>query len=359
MGGEMVRLEWITDRARFTGIAAPWDALALTQSSPFAAHAWLTAWWDAFAQEGDELSVAVLWRGDDLVAGLPLMRRAGRLEALANWHTPVFGALGADEELQRAVMASALFDGARLVLPALERDGGTLAAFTAAATAARIKYVVEPHLAAPIVDIAGGWEDYRSATKPRWGAPLERWRRKMGREHDLVARIVEPPRDLASELERGFAVEASGWKGRAGTAILSSPQTERFYRAVAEAFAERDALRLSSLELDGEMVAFDLCLLHAGRLWLLKTGYDERFRRLGPGLVLRLWVIERCFELGLEAHELLGGDDAWKRKFATSERAHVALRAYPGGATAAPAYAFRRYGRPVLKRAYQRLLGTG
>ena len=73
--------------------------------------------------------------------------------------------------------------------------------------------------------------------------------------------------------------------------------------------------------LDGHWAAFDLCLLYGDRLYLLKTGYDERFRRLAPGLVMRLSIVERCFELGIDAHELLGDEAEWKRKFATGERA--------------------------------------
>src|SRR5437763_13578299 len=100
MGARMVHLEWVNDRARFDALAEAWDALALAQPTPFAAHAWLAAWWDAFAEPRDELRVGVLWRGDELVAGLPLMRRGGHLEALANWHTPVFGAIAADAEAE-------------------------------------------------------------------------------------------------------------------------------------------------------------------------------------------------------------------------------------------------------------------
>jgi CelD/BcsL family acetyltransferase involved in cellulose biosynthesis len=349
------RLEWISDPARFAALAPHWDALAEAQATPFTSHAWLAAWWDAFATEGDELSVGVLWRGDELAAGLPLMRRGGALHALANWHTPVFGAVAAEPAAKRALAAGIVASRARLVVPALEEGGATLGALTGAARDARVKHILEPAEESPIVDLEGDWDSYRRETKSRWGAPLERWRRKMGRDHRLEARIVETPADLDHELERGLAVEASGWKGRAGTAITSSPSTERFYRRIAAESAARGTLRLSWLALDGEMAAFDLSLLHAGRLWLLKTGYDERFRKLGPGLVLRMWVIERCYELGLDAHELLGGTSDWKLKFATSSRRHVALRTYPIG----PAYAFRRYGRPVLKLAYQRLRRTG
>jgi CelD/BcsL family acetyltransferase involved in cellulose biosynthesis len=47
-------------------------------------------------------------------------------------------------------------------------------------------------------------------------------------------------------------------------------------------------------------------------------------------MVLLLWEIERSCELGLEAVELLGGNDQYKLAFATSQRDHVRFRAYRG-----------------------------
>ena len=164
--------------------------------------------------------------------------------------------------------------------------------------------------------------------------------------------IVSDPADLNSELARGFAVEASGWKGESGTAILSDERTMTFYREIAHGFAARGELRLSHIVLDGHWAAFDLCLLYRDRLYLLKTGYDERFRKLAPGLVMRLSIIERCFELGIDAHELLGDEAEWKRKFATDERAHVGFHAYERGLRGSMSYTYRATARPLLKRAY-------
>ena len=177
----------------------------------------------------------------------------------------------------------------------------------------------------------------------------------MAREHLAEQLIVDVPADLERELERGLRVEASGWKGRSGTAILSRHDTTTFYREVARAFHARGELRLSSILLDGQAVAFDLSLLYGSRLHLLKTGYDERFRRLAPGLVLRLSVIERCFELGLSAHELLGDDAEWKRKFSNRDRSHNGFRAYAHRPVALSRYGYRRFARPVLKEVRQRL----
>jgi CelD/BcsL family acetyltransferase involved in cellulose biosynthesis len=158
--------------------------------------------------------------------------------------------------------------------------------------------------------------------------------------------------DLERELAEGFTVEASGWKGEKGTAILSSPAATRFYRELAAAFAAEGGLRLSTLRVDGRAVAFDYCLLDHGRLWSLKLGIDDDFRRFAPGIVLTLAEIERCFELELRALELCGGDEEWKTRFATSARTHVNLWSFARNPVPL-SYALYRRVRPSLVRAYR------
>jgi CelD/BcsL family acetyltransferase involved in cellulose biosynthesis len=349
-------VEWVSDPAGFAAVAPAWDELAALDGSPFLRHAWLAAWWEAFAADRADLRICLAWRGTDLAGGLALMRRGRRLEALADYHTPRFGAVARDAEGRDAVAEAALRLGAsELVLPAIAVDDPLLAALSPR----RRLRLVEPYMSSPIVDTTGDWAAYRALSKPRWGAPLERFRRKMTREHAAETTLVTTPGDLDAVLDRGFAVEASGWKGASGTAILSSPSTERFYRAVAHAFAATGELGFSWLDLDGRMAAFDFCLLHGNRLYLLKTGYDESQRRLAPGLVMRLSVLERCFAMGLDAHELLGGDDPWKLKFATSSRDHVVLRSFGRRPGAQAGYAYRRWARPALRSAHRRVTARG
>jgi CelD/BcsL family acetyltransferase involved in cellulose biosynthesis len=131
-------------------------------------------------------------------------------------------------------------------------------------------------------------------------------------------------------------------------------ETATFYRSVSRAFASAGKLRLSSITLDGDLVAFELWLAHKERIWLIKTAYNERYRRLSPGLVLRLWTVERAFELQLDAIELMGSADPHKLYFATAEREYRTLRSYRRGVVPLLQYAYRRWGRPALSTHYHR-----
>jgi CelD/BcsL family acetyltransferase involved in cellulose biosynthesis len=329
-------------------LATPWERLAESEPTPFASHAWFAAWWGAFGESRD-LQILALWDGIELAAILPLFRDIGTHRAMSNAHSPLFRTISRDWTASSEIAAAALeLIETQLVLEHVPEDDPTLTEFERAAEGARRRTLRASGRLSPIVETSGDFAAWRAASKPRWHSPLERRRRMMLREHDAEIRVVAQPADLEAELRRGFVVESSGWKGRAGSAILSSPETTRFYEDIARAYHARGELRLSTIELSGHLVAFDLGLLRRGRLYSLKTGFDERYWSLAPGLVLRLSMIERCFELGLAAHELLGDDADWKRKFADSGRAHAALYVYGNQPRALAGYAWRRAVRPRL-----------
>ena len=345
------RVEWVVESERFSELAAPWDALATAVDPlPFARHAWFSAWWRAFGT-GREMRTCALWSGDELVGAFPLRARWSGLEALADVHTPVFRPLARDGPALATLLEAVLDAGpAVLHVPALPAGDPALSSLVELGARRGVLSVVEAQHTSPVVDTAGDLVEYRRHRKAGL-AEYERRRRKMRREHETELVLVQRPDDLARELRHGFELEASGWKGRAGTAILARHDTARFYSDVAHAFDSLGQLRLSWIRVEGRMVAFDLALVDDRSYYLLKTAYDEGERRLAPGMVLRLSVVERCFELGLERHEFLGDDMPWKRVFSTSERQHRAFHGYRRRPDAVARYSYRRWARPPLRLA--------
>ncbi len=346
-------VEWITALERFEQLSARWDRLAERERTPFALHAWMSAWWDAFAA-GRRLQICALWREDELVGVFPACAGRGRWEAMANGETEAFRPLARDgPALVRLVETVVEAAPSQLILPALSPQEPALGALESASSYAGRWTVVEPQSPSVIADTGGELAEYVSRiNKERWAA-VQRRRRKLEREHQPTFRCVEEPYDSARQLQQYLEIEASGWKGRRGTAILCSPAMERFYRSIARSFEVAGALRFSEIAIKERPIAFELQLQHAGRLFVLKRGYDERYRRLGPGMVLQGAVIVRCFELGLEAYEFLGEDEPHKRRFATSERTHCTLRSYQRRPVSGARYLYRRRVRPVLKRVYR------
>lgn len=345
LGGVAGRIEWVHDLTRFLALADDWDELARQAPSPFADHAWYRAWWEAFGV--GQLSVCLLWEGEQLQAAIPLSSYRGRLTALANYHTPAFLALARDRaglhELVEEVVGR---PSEELTIQAVESSDPLLAEVRQASDHRRRPLLIEPAHHSPSVRIDGDFETYSSGRSRGFKNVARRWR-KANREHEVRFRFEEQQDDLDRALEVGFEVEAASWKAERGTAILSTPQTRSFYFALGRAYQASGGLRLLWLDIDGEPAAFSFCLLRSGHLYLLKTGMRESFRSEAAGLVLQYCTVRHCFELGLESYELLGGDEPYKRHFANAVSNYVRVSSYRRRPSGLGRYAMRRLGRPL------------
>lgn len=92
-----------------------------------------------------------------------------------------------------------------------------------------------------------------------------------------------------------LALEAAGWKGRAGTAIARLPQASAYFDSLAAHFAAADALQLDTLLLDDHPLAMGLLVESAGARHFLKIAYDESQARHSPGRALTIAMIQADF----------------------------------------------------------------
>jgi CelD/BcsL family acetyltransferase involved in cellulose biosynthesis len=101
-----------------------------------------------------------------------------------------------------------------------------------------------------------------------------------------------------SGLEAYIALEARGWKGRAGTALANEPDGQRYFRAIIASLAASDQIAVDQIRLDDKPIAIGLAIEADGHSMLWKTTFDEDFARFGPGMLLNMVVTRRLFATG-------------------------------------------------------------
>lgn len=321
-------------------IAAQWEELAdRVAAPPWLRPGWIDAWVAAFAG-GAPLEIFADQRGGRLTGVLPLLRRRGGLASPTNWHTPEFGLLAEDISAERT-LAEAVFAGRpRSVRLGWVADDG-LAAARSTAKGNGYRVLERPLMRSPYLPLDEG----EPAAPPRVST-ARRHRRQLEREGELRF-AVETRTD---HLEDGFRIEGSGWKAEHGSAILSRPETRRFYEAVARWAAARGTLRLFFLRLDGRPIAFVLAVEEAGRLYYVKGGFDVELRRFGPGVLMTHELVGYAREQGLRGVDFLGGDDRWKLEWTPHVRERLLFQAFSPSPAGLAEWAVQAYGRPVAKR---------
>lgn len=345
-------------------IETEWNLLAdETGAPPWLRPSWFRIWRASFAAS-DPLAI-VGTRLDGRLHGLGVfIRRRGRLYAAANFHTPWFGIVALNNAARRAVVTAALDSGVWSVtfrgLCAGSDDHQVLEQLALERRALVSTYVYER---SPYVGRPDDWDVFLASRLPRQALrELGRCQRRLQERGAVAFDWITPSRAEVEQLVRhGFEIEASGWKGRRGTAILSSPATTRFYTELGEWAAAEGWLRLGFLRVDDQRIAFDFAIQSSSTVWFLKGGIHEEFRRFGPGILLLVEELRRAFATGAREADLLGGDEPFKLRLAdgTRGRARVDLLAntFRGHALSLErraAWATRAAGRRMRRRARRR-----
>lgn len=118
-------------------------------------------------------------------------------------------------------------------------------------------------------------------------ARLRSLRGRLERDHGPVTVTIEEP-DACCEhwIDTFLALERKGWKGRTGSALACSPDTEALFREVIRGGQERRVVRLATLAANGRPLAMSSWFEAGDRGLGFKMAFDEAFRSYAPGQLL-------------------------------------------------------------------------
>jgi CelD/BcsL family acetyltransferase involved in cellulose biosynthesis len=231
-----------------------------------------------------------------LMPAISLWRACGiPLPALAN--ADPYGTLGTPlldrdvaNDAATALLAQARKVGARaLILRNVALDGLAMNAITQVLHQAGLRpRMLQSRIRACLDATRDSDALLRDALGAKKLKELRRQRHRLaehGAVHFEVARTQE---DVASAIETFLTLEASGWKGHRGTALVQHDGDASFVQRATVALAETRQCEIVSLRAGDTPVAAAIVLRHQDRAFYFKLGIDERFAKFSPGVQLTL-----------------------------------------------------------------------
>jgi CelD/BcsL family acetyltransferase involved in cellulose biosynthesis len=299
--GTGVVVEVRKDAAALRPLVPEWEALAAeaAEPNPFYEHWMLLPALEAYGAE--DLRCIAVWDNGTLGALFPMrLERRWRhlpIAALRSWRhrnmlvcTPLVRAKSA-EKCVAALLQSGL-------APVIEFDwifagGHFCGALAEAAAAGGLPWMVtDAYTRALLLRERDPRERFNSNMKNN----LRRWQARLGAQGRLSPARLSPGDDLAAWTEEFIRLEASGWKGRAGTALGCREDDRRF---VAEVFAEafrRGRLQISGLDLDGRALARHIMLTAGEGSFSFKLAYDDTHASCSPGILAEVDNVRQFME---------------------------------------------------------------
>jgi CelD/BcsL family acetyltransferase involved in cellulose biosynthesis len=269
-----------------------------------------------------------------LLPTVPLARATGiPLPALASAHpygtlcTPLLDGGSAEDAAFRLIEAAREAGARALLLREVALDGATMKAFHAVLRGEGLRArVLNRHLRASLDATRDAEELLREALSGKKLKELRRQWHRLAAYGDVRLEIARAPEDVASAVDGFLKLEASGWKGRRGTALAQVEGDAIFIRRATTALAATGQCEIVTLAAGDTPVAAGIVLRHQTRAFFFKIGVDERFAKFSPGVQLTLELTRHlCADPAIASADSTASPDhpminpIWRGRFAIGD----------------------------------------
>jgi len=226
------------------------------------------------------------------------------------------------------LMQQARRAGARaLILREVALDGPAVRAFTnMLAREGSPARVLQSHLRACLDATSDGETLLHDALGTKKLKELRRQRHRLADHGAISFDVARSPDEVAAATETFLALEASGWKGQRGTALIQVEGDAAFIRRATKALAGTGQCEIVTLRAGDTPVAAGIVLRHQARAFFFKLGVDERFAKYSPGVQLTLDLTRQlCADPTIASADSTAGPDhpminpIWRERFAIGD----------------------------------------
>jgi CelD/BcsL family acetyltransferase involved in cellulose biosynthesis len=301
------KVKVLAGREAMAAIVPSWEnmAAAAIEPNPFYEPWMLLPALEAFGLE-KSFRLVTVWNGDRLDAVLPLERTGSfkglPLPALSSWRhrhcllcTPLVRAEGAKETLAALIES---LDVAIVGLQYIPTDGAFHQALMAALAAMNIKPVALDGYARPVLRRAKDGETYVNEFIPRKERQELRRREKRLKEQGALMQVaLGPGQDIGRWIDEFLKLEASGWKGKEGTAMACSEANRRFLTETFTAAYQRGRLEMVGVDFNGKPLGRCTGFIAGEGAYAFKPAYDEAFAKFSPGILAEVARIRNLHQL--------------------------------------------------------------
>ncbi|WP_298337275.1 GNAT family N-acetyltransferase [uncultured Erythrobacter sp.] len=285
------------------GLVDEWKALAsrASEPNPFFEQWFASSSLEQFAS-GNDCKIATYWRGQSLVGLLPLVHSndyyGHPLPHVSTWlHDNAFCgaplvAKGCENGFWRALLRHLDAEpgpAMLLHLPGLPEHGPLNQALTSVLEeTSRATSIVEREERAMLASDMSAEEYLAEAMSAKKRKELRRQRNRLAELGELTFERLEGTQGVEPWIEQFLTLEASGWKGDAGSALKADETTYAFFADTLCGAANAERLERLALRLNGKPIAMLANFLTLPGAYSFKTAFDEDYARFSPGLLLQL-----------------------------------------------------------------------
>lgn len=162
----------------------------------------------------------------------------------------------------------------------------------------------------PYISLPSSWDQFLINLRKKDRHELKRKFRRLENSGEISYTLFDNQTgDLDTALDHFLNLMAQSKEEKA---VFLNEERKHFLRILTRSMSQKNMLRLFFLEIDGVKVSTTMSFAHNNKLYLYNSGYDQEYRSLSIGLLLKAQNIRYAIEAGFTEFDFLRGNESYK-----------------------------------------------
>jgi CelD/BcsL family acetyltransferase involved in cellulose biosynthesis len=174
------------------------------------------------------------------------------------------------------------------------------------------------------------WNSFYSTIGKNWRSDFRNKNNRARKLGDVNFVISCPKGDqLIMDIKKVIDIEHNSWKGKRGSSLYKNSILYNFFTNYAKRTSENNLLRICFFNINNESIAMNLGVEYANKLWFFKTGFNDQWSHISPGMLINMESIKYAFENGILGYEFLGSEEKWQQAWPVKSHNYCSIVILP------------------------------
>lgn len=335
-------IEEVRNFSSFIALEKEWNSVVERSHGDtiFLRHEWFKCWWNAYGTE-KELLILLAKEDGELIGISPLMISKGRFRGfpikkisfIENDETPCSSIIYINDrdEIVEAIISYVVQKVKAwdiLILNKIPVDSESYAMIQKVCQENKIAFLNKTSWKSPFLKIETDWDTFYKNTSQRLKKRLRYNNNQLKKLGSIEGSQVEGGE---KDLEDIFMIGQSSWKNKIKKSISSTQENRKFFSSLTTTAKTKGWLYVWMMKANGKPIAFEYDLQYKGKVYALRSEFDEQYASNSPGAVLESDIIKSLFQNGFKEYDMGGSADEYKKHWTTDIREHANILVFNNG----------------------------
>lgn len=201
----------------------------------------------------------------------------------------------------------------------------------------------------PFIPIQGNWESFLRNRTPRLRKTQRNIANRIGKLEKIEIQCLRRSVN-GSVMKEILQVAKRGWKYQEGKSLANKEDITRFFSILTEVGSAQGWLMVWFLKTDGFPIAMEYDVECKGKVFALRSDFDETYEAYSPGAYLECQILKWLFDNGYQEYSYGPGLNTYKLHWAEDVRSNIRVDLF--NSTVIGKWAWELEGRivPLCKR---------